>query len=222
MPISTRDLSNLADINTVERLSRSLAMLEAIVSPEWDYRYFSFNRRWDELKNERMASMRNGSGDEYFLVFSQVGAFLKGLDHESAMSPWGRDPSSVWPGVLDQIPPQFAAFLEEPAFSIADTTFCIWRAKEDEVWSSGSVNFSEGEDPDGSEGLLWMLDGNPDTYVEFASDYYEVNLDVEAVRKIYECRPLDWSTVSAINSTATMGSVLADASEIGYPVAEPA
>ena len=69
MPISTRDLSALADPTTLEKLTQSIAMLEAIVSPEWEYRYFSFNRLWDESKGERMASMRNGSGDEYFIVF---------------------------------------------------------------------------------------------------------------------------------------------------------
>jgi hypothetical protein len=97
MPISTRDLSDLPDLERLEKLSQSIAMLDAILSPEWDYRYFSFNSKWDESKLERMASMRNGSGDEYFLIFSPQGAIMKGFDHESAMSPWSRVPKEVWP-----------------------------------------------------------------------------------------------------------------------------
>jgi len=104
MPISTRELSGLADLKTLEKLTQSIAMLDAILSPEWDYRYFSFNRKWDESRDERMASMRNGSGDKYFLVFSPQGGILKGFDHEAIMSPWSRELHDVWPGVLDSCP----------------------------------------------------------------------------------------------------------------------
>ena len=46
--------------------SQSLAMLEAIVSPDdWDMRLYSFDAHW--APGERMASMRNGLGDEYFI-----------------------------------------------------------------------------------------------------------------------------------------------------------
>lgn len=72
MPISTRDLSDMPGVDTLERLSQSVAMLDAILSPQWDYRYFSFHAVWDTSMNERMASMRNGSGDEYFLVFTPL------------------------------------------------------------------------------------------------------------------------------------------------------
>jgi hypothetical protein len=97
MPISTRDLSTLAAPRTLERLTQSIAMLEAIVSPEWEYRYFSFNRLWDESKGERMASMRNGSGDEYFLVFGPLGAFLKGSTMcRLNLRPGWPNPLSVW------------------------------------------------------------------------------------------------------------------------------
>ncbi|MFE4802065.1 hypothetical protein ACFRFL_45945 [Streptomyces sp. NPDC056708] len=38
----------------------------------------------DELADgEEMASMRNGSGDEYSIVFSAAGAYVRGFDHET-------------------------------------------------------------------------------------------------------------------------------------------
>jgi hypothetical protein len=80
---------------------KSLAALDAIIEPEWEYRYYSFNSKWAE--SEAMGSMRNGQGDEWFCVFSPVGAFLKGFDHESEMSPWNQEPKRVWPGVLDGV-----------------------------------------------------------------------------------------------------------------------
>ena len=78
-PISTRDLSRLGGLSIIERVSQSIAVLDAILSPEWDYRFFSFNAAWDPANRERMASMRDGSGDEYFAVFSLVSGILKGL-----------------------------------------------------------------------------------------------------------------------------------------------
>ena len=86
--ISTRDLSRLGNLSLVERVSQSIAVLDAILSPEWDYRFFSFNSEWDPANRERMASMKDGSGDEYFAVFSPLGGILKGFAHECPMSPW--------------------------------------------------------------------------------------------------------------------------------------
>lgn len=91
-------LKSLPDIEDLRKLTQSLAMLDAIMSPEWEYRYYSFNSKWGE--GEMMASMRNGSGDEYFILFDSHGAILKGFDRESAMSPWSAGEEKVWPGIM--------------------------------------------------------------------------------------------------------------------------
>lgn len=216
MPISTRDLSGMPDIPTLEKLTRSLAMLDAIICPEWEYRYFSFNANWDPSRGERMASMRNGSGDEYFLLFGGAGAILKGFDHECPMSPWTGPQNAVWPGVLDHVPEGFSAFLNEPAFNLKDTTFCIWRMGSDSVWRCGSISFPEGSDPDGSEGLLWAFDGNPATYADFARDYYEMSPADGAIERIYWHQPLTGELVAALNPNKEIAESLRDAEEIGY------
>ena len=220
MPISTRDLSLLPSIDRLERLTQSIAMLDAILSPEWESRYFSFNAVWDSSIKERMASMRNGAGDEYFLVFSPKGAILKGFDREAPMSPWQREPVEVRPGVLESVPAAFASFLTEPAFSIGNCTFCIWREPEDELWQRGPIVFPEGNsaDPDGSEGLMWMFDGKPETYIEFASDYYEKALNIDAVRKIYAQETLTPLLIAELNPQASWECTAKDAGEICYPV----
>jgi hypothetical protein len=109
-------------------------MLDAIMSPEWESRYFSCNSSW--APGEEMASMANGSGDAWSIVFSAVGAFIRGFDHESAMSPAGND-DELWPGLVDTVPAVFAACLDEPAFSyegtleatvgVGRTTRGLWR-----------------------------------------------------------------------------------------------
>ena len=107
-------LATLPDIENLRRLTQSLAMLDAIMSPDWEYRYYSFNSKWDE--GEMMASMRNGSGDGYFILFNSHGAIMKGFDHESAMSPWSAEEEKLWPGIFEDVPDEFQSFLSEPAF----------------------------------------------------------------------------------------------------------
>ncbi len=61
---------------------KALAILDAVVCQEWEFRYFSFNAQWAE--GEQMASMRDGSGSHYFAVFSDAGTALVGLDPNAA------------------------------------------------------------------------------------------------------------------------------------------
>jgi hypothetical protein len=215
--ISTRDLSALPTIEILKKLTQSLAMLDAIVMREWDYRYYSFNSKWAD--GEQMASMRNGQGDAWFCGFGPPGAFLKGFDHESVMSPWNLETPKVWPSVLDSVPETFKAFATEPAFSMEDTTFCVWRGVRDSKWNTGKISYPEGDDPDGSAGMLSILDGNPDTYKEWAEEYYESPINLSVVEQIYAHLPLTKELVLELNAETDLKGVFSDAIEIDYPVA---
>src|SRR5437016_1477740 len=137
--ISTKDFSALPGIDQLRRITQSLAMLDAILSPNWQYRYYSFNCKWS--RGKMLASMRDGCGDDYHLLFTRHGAILKGFAHESKMSPYGRPDKKPWPGIFDQVPKEFKTFLTQPAFNINDTTFCIWRRYKDPSWNIGPVEF---------------------------------------------------------------------------------
>jgi hypothetical protein len=214
--ISTRDLSSLPDVDALRRLMQSLAMLDAILSREWEYRYFSFNHRWSP--GEAMGSMRNGQGDHYFAIFNDAGCWLKGFGHEGSMSPFAGNPPKVAAGVLDVVPAEFQACLTEPAFVIDETTFCIWRRYTDGAWQRGSVTFPAGEgDPDGSAALLQYLDGRPQTYRDWAIEYYERDVPLSAVRAIYAHEPLARPLVTDLNAEVTLSELNDDADEIGYP-----
>jgi hypothetical protein len=214
--ISTRNLTKLPTIETLRKLTQSLAMLDAILMREWDYRYYSFNSKWAE--NEQMASMRNGQGDGWYCSFGLPGAFLKGFDHEAEMSPWNMETPKVWPGVLDAVPEVFKSFATEPAFSMEDTTFCIWRGIEDPQWSTGRISFPAADDPDGSGWMLSILDGIPSSYKAWAEDYYECPVSLPAVQLIYGHTPLTPELAHELNATVEFESLLADATEIEYPL----
>jgi hypothetical protein len=213
--ISTHDLSHLPDIDHLKSLSQSLAMLDAILCPEWEYRYYSFNARWSD--GEMMASMRNGSGDAYFILFTPAGAILKGFAHEAMMTPYTSDPPRIWPGVLDVVPSVFAAFLTEPAFVIEETTFCIWRTYHGSAWQRGNIQFPDHSDPDGSQGLLAILDGDPHTYQAYAETNYERSINLDAIVQVYNHQPLTATLVATINPDLSFANIAADQEEIGYP-----
>ena len=199
---------------------QSLAMLDAILCPEWQYHYFSFNSRW--APGAQMGSMRNGQGDHYFALFNSVGCWLKGFDHESAMTPFATNPPKVAPGVLDGVPPEFADCLNEPAFVLDETTFCIWRRYGDAAWQRGPVSLdSDDQDPDGSAGLLQYLDANPQTYRSWAQDYYERDVSPTAVQSVYAHQPLNQRSVSQLNADISLETLNAEIEEIGYPATTP-
>ena len=162
--------------------------------------------------------MRDGTGNEYFILFSAAGAILKGFDHESAMTPYGNVDRKIWPGVLDGVPEEFATFLKEPAFDLEATTFCIWRRTADACWHCGSIVFPDGDDPDGSEGLLWMLDGKPAAYAQFAKEYFEVELPIDGIEDVYRHKAMTAGLVASLNSKKSLEEALEEANEIGYGV----
>jgi len=73
--ISTRDLSLLPDVRGLRRTLQAMAMLDAILCRDWQFRYYSFNAAW--AAGEQMGSIRNGSGDDLFALFSSAGCWLK-------------------------------------------------------------------------------------------------------------------------------------------------
>lgn len=139
--VQKQRLASLPDVESLKRLSQSLAMLDAILSPDWESRYYSFNSKWSA--GEMMASMRDGSGDDYFILFNSSGAIIKGFAQESPMSPFVNEPIKVWQGVLESVPSEFQDFLSEPSFSIEATTFCIWRRYSDSSWQVGDIAYPE-------------------------------------------------------------------------------
>jgi hypothetical protein len=215
----------LPDIPRVRDRSRSLAMLDAILSPEWEHRYYSFVASWGPA--QELASMRNGSGDDYAIVFLPAGAWVRVFAHESPMSPWAMEPPRPWPGVLDTVPAAFQACVQEPAFildGVALVSACLWRQTTDDRWRTGVIDFPAGqEDPDGSQGLLeLLLDDSPEAYRRFAEDYYELgSVDLAAVREVYALRPLTQLLVTTLNDQLSVADLAYDIAEIGYPTAHP-
>ena len=219
MAVTAHDVArSLPDIATLRERCRALAVLEAILSPEEESRYYSFTSSWSD--DEELASMDNGSGDAWSIVFSPAGAFLRGFDHESSMSPAVND-EELWPGLVDTVPEVFSAAVSEPAFSYEGTleaTVCLWRQADDDRWHAGDIDFPDRPDPDGAERLFSvLLDSTGLAYHRFAEDYYGKTVDLDAVREVFALTPLTASLVRRLNADRSTGALLADLSYIGHP-----
>uniref|UniRef100_A0AAU3HXS2 Immunity protein 35 domain-containing protein n=1 Tax=Streptomyces sp. NBC_01393 TaxID=2903851 RepID=A0AAU3HXS2_9ACTN len=223
--MTARDIAgDLPDIDSLKNLCRSMAMAEAILNPDGEC-FYSYSAEWSET--EQVASMRNGSGDEYDIVFAPVGAYIRGFDHESPLSPYRHeDGPQPWPGVLDSVPETFRCYVNEPAFTdeagCPVVTACLWRETGAPSWQTGQIAFPDDHpDPDGSARLFeLLLAPTPEAFQAFAEDYYEMPVDIEALRQVYELRPLGLPQIIALNSGASVSEVVAAARAMGYPLTD--
>jgi hypothetical protein len=208
-------LKQLCGIDDLRKLLKSLAVLDLIMSPEWEDRYYSFNSRWHE--GEQMGSMRNGMGDEFFVWFTASGCFIKGFDHESEMSSWATKNQQPWPNIYSGVPASLSAALEEPAFGIENVSFAYWRLYGDSSWKRGDFELPQSEDPDGSGYLLSILDGAPGTYQDFVEEYYEEDIPLAPIRDIYAHKPITPEIIEFLNPSITLESIEEELAEISYP-----
>ncbi|MFO0819990.1 MAG: hypothetical protein U1A77_18720 [Pirellulales bacterium] len=209
--ISTLDLTRLPNVARLREVLRSMAMLDAILCPDWDGRYYSFDARW--AKGEEMGSMRNGSGDELFALFNDYGCFLKGFVHDSPLAAASPPAASFYAG----LPQQLSACATEAAFSTDDVTFCLWRSDADARWNHHAIELPNDDDADGSAYLLSPLDGNPETYWLWAEEYYETDVALHAVKAIYERQRLTDELVRTLNPDLNLKQLKEDLRTIGYP-----
>lgn len=201
----------LPDLPAIQLRAKALAMVEAIVCPEWEDRYYSYNCRWGS--GEEMASMRNGQGDDWFLLFGPFGAGIKGLAHETALA----GDAELLAEARRCVPDEFASFVNEPAFSWDWMSFCYWRSPTDPFWSRVvHPRVERAQMEDGSSEFLALLHEPVSAYIEFAQWYYERSLPLSAVDAIYRNEPLTPEIVHALNAELSFEDILEDAAEIGF------
>ena len=206
--ISTKNYSLLPDRKLLETICKAISVLDAIISQEWQYRYYSFNSKWDT--NEQCLQMRNGSGDEMHILFLEDACAINGFAHEYDQQDKAK--------LTNNLPAIFNDFIfGEPVKSIG-TTFCLWTT-ELKNWQVGQLENSE----DNSEEMLNIFDGQPQTYIDWATDYFEESykesdIPIDIVTKIYKGQTLTKEMVlSIIDDLEDWEQLEKDLIEINYP-----
>jgi hypothetical protein len=203
--ISTKNLNILPNIYSLQNICKAVSVLDAILSQEWEFRYYSYNAKWDV--GEHCFQMRNGTGEEMHILFLESGCVINGFAHEFE----SKDKIKLTTN-LDSIFDEFV--FGEPVNSIG-TTFCIWTTyNEKEQWKTGVLdNFD-----DNSEDMLTIFNADPKTYQDYAKKYFEKNIPLEIVNKIYNGEKISKEIVLAINNNLNDWKQLEkDLYEIEYP-----
>lgn len=167
-------------------------MLDAILCPEWEYRYYCYDQRW--APGHQRASMRDGTGNEYSVVFSAPGALIRGFAPDSVQEEFRADPPPCWRELADGTP---------------TVTAMLWRERGDLTWQA--------RPEDGDEAMFGLLaDGSPEAYHRFAQDYFEVTLDLAAVARVFSHEPLTHELVQALTLYARIEDLVDDCAAIGW------
>jgi hypothetical protein len=84
--LSTQNLNLIVNLLELKQICKSISALESIISPEWEYRYYSYQNDWSET--EECCEMRNGQGDQMLIIFRVDGTVINRFAHESEMNGW--------------------------------------------------------------------------------------------------------------------------------------
>jgi hypothetical protein len=206
--ISTKHQNLLPDRKTLKAICKAISVLDAIISQEWDYRYYSYNSKWD--KDEECFQMRNGSGDEMHILFREDGCVINGFAHEYEQQDKGK--------LTRNLPTIFSEFIfGEPVKSIG-TTFCLWTT-ELKNWQVGQIESYD----DNSEEMLNIFDGQPQTYVNWATEYFGESykgsgIPLDTVIRVYSGQILTKEMVlSIVDELGDWGQLKSDLTEINCP-----
>lgn len=145
-----------------------LALLDAIIEQEWEYRYFSYNSRWSDI--EEMGSFRDGCGGEWFLWVSGNLAGYKCLSPEDGLMFDLQE-------TKNKASNAYRSFITEPAFSMDQAT-CIWYLKNSK-WLKYGKSVKQLID------LEVISSWKAGDYHAWAAEYYEREINLSAVEKIF-------------------------------------
>jgi hypothetical protein len=194
---------------------KALAALDLILAPNWRPHFFSFNARWSP--SEMMASLRDGGGNEWWLVFHGDGwAALKGWNRESPA--WNRHQGALATALQRAFPADFKEFANEPAFTWNKTSFAYLHPIGASSWTRLNDLVGDAAEDAGEASLLAHLMCDPASYAAFASDYYETKVDAETVARIFALHPITAALVNRLNPSIAMADIAEELySEIQYP-----
>jgi hypothetical protein len=207
--LSTKSLPSFPNQKTVQKICKAVSVLDAILCQEWEFRYFSYQADWADL--EEFCEIRNGSGDHISILFREDGCVINGYINDLG------EPDKE--KTTAQLPPIFNDFIFGEPVNTIGTTFCVWTTDAENEWKSGNKPDFE----DNSEEYLFIFDGNPQSYIDWATDYFEdsikeTGIPFETAKAIYEGKILTKNMVlSLVDELEDWEQLLADLEEIDYP-----
>lgn len=212
-------LAQISDLPTPETLYKtcqSLAMLDAILDPAGNFRYFGFDQYWDD--QQAMAEMRDGDGSHYFIMISNrqkdARPFAIGKLFAKSLTQTASAPNITT--IANNAPLQ--DFLDEDAFKHDQANLYFHQLAHESTWSAipAMANMP----------FLGFLSHQEAAYIPWARDYYqpdfepdsEITIDEQIVADIFAHKPLNKDMVQRLNPLVNIAQLVEDILDIGYPV----
>jgi len=187
---------DLPEKNTLLKLSQRLALCDAILSQDWEHRYFSFDSFWNVSSGEKLASCRNGEGQQVFLLFSYSGVYGNIIDSDIAHRANVVSVSYLSPN-----------FFKEPAFNISNSCAFFWNDTDSDSWSHDGIGFNETD-------LIRFYKSDYKKYHGWSEGYYEQEISEEAIKNIFSGQDINPSDLYLLNPDIDMAQFCIDFFEI--------
>lgn len=186
--------------NSIEIFKRILTYtkIDIIMNPDdYSLRVYHYNR--DFFEKNCFFSIDDFSGDHYNIVFSLENTFIKGFNHESELSPYNKELLKTLGkhNYYENSSKSILKILEDPSMEKDIVTFFIWKNKEDQIWNYNKINISEDLE-DGTEDFIYYT-SDIYAYKEWFQEYYEKEIDIEILKKIYDGEKITKSMINNIN-----------------------
>ncbi|MDE7324765.1 MAG: hypothetical protein K2N63_00545 [Lachnospiraceae bacterium] len=157
---------------------KCMAVLDIIMNAKED----DWLRRVQKYSKGEAYSVSNGSGDEMDIFFEENGVFIRGFDHENDLNQFGANEwdNNFFVETYAGVPKNFLEIYEEEEQK-EYMTFCMWYDYGAACWKQ---NITEGNDG-GKDYLLGFICKDAAKWAEWAEDYYETEIDLAVVEKVY-------------------------------------
>ena len=206
--LSTKDLSALPNVRRLKNFCKGLEALDIIMlEEEWSIiRRYSYNPVWRKGKEAFFAT--DGSDQSMLVMFTPEGCVINGVDSE--LYDWEEKLPNI-DELTEGIPPVLKKLMHSREVKKMKSTFYVW-TEDGATWKCNPINGK-----DASEDLLSIIDGNPQTYVEYGK-WHSADLPLDVVRQLCEGVPLTKEMVTALNPKRNeWEEIKAGLEEIGYP-----
>ncbi len=207
----THLLERLPEPRELERRLQSLAVLTGILSWNLGEPRVSFDCHW--RKETRRAIIDDYQGDRAYIVFSPVGALLEGAVHDCLFS---RDKARAQ-ALRSSVPDVLQSFVDDRLINGTSVTFIGWSLPGDPEWSAGGELPRCKSDSDGANCILSIVEGDAESFREWAEENYERDIDALLVEQIYSHSSLNENLVRGLNPSLSLGQIAPEVARIGYP-----
>lgn len=153
-----------------------------------DFFSYTYNPAWRKGKEAFFAT--DGSDQSMIVMFAPEGCVINGVDSE--LYDWEKKLPRI-EDLTDGMPPALQKLMGSREVKKMKSTFCVW-TEDGITWY---CNPMDGEDA--SKDLLPLIDGDPQTYVEYGKWFYPADLPLETVRQLADGVPVTKELVIALN-----------------------